>query len=77
VSSPRLSVLVIAGEPAKRKPFEATALTIKVSRLAHYAELLRASGAEELDPIQPTPVGQKMRYRHADGLIVEYVEHDA
>lgn len=76
VSSPRLSVLVIAGDPARRKPFEATVLTIKVSSLAHYAELLRANGAVELDPIQKTPVGQKMRYRHADGLIVEYVEHD-
>jgi uncharacterized glyoxalase superfamily protein PhnB len=77
VSSPRLSVLVIAGEAASRKPFEATVLTIKVSSLAHYAELLRASGADEIDPIQATPVGQKMRYRHADGLIVEYVEHNA
>ena len=77
VSSPRLSVLVIAGEPANRKPFEATVLTIKVSSLAQYADLLRASGAVELDPIQRTPVGQKMRYQHADGLIVEYVEHDA
>jgi uncharacterized glyoxalase superfamily protein PhnB len=77
VSSPRLSVLVIAGEPARRKPFEATVLTIKVSDLAQYAELLRGAGAVELDPIQPTPVGRKMRYRHVDGLIVEYVEHDA
>jgi hypothetical protein len=77
VSSPRLSVLVIAGEPARRKPFEATVVTIKVSSLAHYAELLRASGAVELDPIQATPVGQKMRYRHPDGLIVEHVKHNA
>jgi hypothetical protein len=52
-------------------------LTIKVSDLAQYAELLRGAGAVELDPIQPTPVGRKMRYRHVDGLIVEYVEHDA
>jgi hypothetical protein len=28
------------------------------------------------DPIQKTPVGRKMRYRHKDGLIVEYVQHD-
>jgi hypothetical protein len=77
VSSPRLSVLVIAGEPANRKPFEATVLTIKVSSLAHYADILRANGAVELDPIQRTPIGQKMRYRHADGLTIEYVEHDA
>jgi hypothetical protein len=77
VSSPRLSVLVIAGEPAARKPFEATVLTIRVSDLAHYAEVLRANDAVELDPIQSTPVGHKMRYRHADGMVVEYVTHDA
>lgn len=75
VSSPHLSVLVIAGPPEKRKPFEATKLTIKVSKLEDYAALLQAQGAELLDPVQKTPVGRKMRYRHADGLIVEYVEH--
>ncbi|MGE5157884.1 MAG: VOC family protein [Gemmatimonas sp.] len=75
VSSPHLSVLVIAGPPEKRKPFEATRLTIKVSRLEEYAALLQSQGAELLDPIQRTPVGRKMRYRHADRLIVEYVEH--
>jgi len=77
VSSPRLSVLVIAGEATKREPFEATVLTIKVSSLAHYAAVLRANGAVELDPVQTTPVGQKMRYRHADGMVVEYVEHSS
>jgi predicted enzyme related to lactoylglutathione lyase len=76
VSSPHLSVLVIAGEADKRKPFEATRLTIKVSSLEDYAALLEAAGAELLDPIQKTPVGRKMRYRHQDGLIVEYVQHD-
>ncbi|MGA7806801.1 VOC family protein [Bradyrhizobium sp.] len=77
VSSPQLSVLVIAGEPDRRRPFEATSLTIKVSGLEDYASLLRAQGAELLDAIQKTPVGHKMRYRHADGLVVEYVAHDS
>ena len=77
VSSPLLSVLVIAGEPDKRKPFEATSLTIKVSSLEDYAGLLRDQGAALLDPIQKTPVGHKMRYRHADGLVAEYVAHDS
>ncbi len=75
VPSPHLSVLVIAGPPERRKSFEATRLTIKVSRLEDYAALLQSGGAELLDPIQRTPVGRKMRFRHADGLIVEYVEH--
>ena len=76
VSSPHLSVLVIAGEADKRKPFEATRLTIKVTSLEDYAAILKSAGAALLDPIQKTPVGRKMRYRHEDGLIVEYVQHD-
>jgi hypothetical protein len=70
-------VLVIAGDADKRKPFEATKLTIKVTSLEDYAALLASQGAELVDPIQKTPVGRKMRYRHADGLIVEYVQHAA
>ena len=31
--SPRLSVLIVAGAPARRAPFEATRLTIKVDAL--------------------------------------------
>jgi predicted enzyme related to lactoylglutathione lyase len=76
VSSPHLSVLVIAGARDRRRPFEATRLTIKVTSLEDYAAVLTSAGAELLDPIQKTPVGRKMRYRHKDGLIVEYVQHD-
>lgn len=36
-----------------------------------------SAGAELLDPIQRTPVGRKMRYRHPDGRVVEYVERAA
>jgi hypothetical protein len=36
--------------------------------------VLETAGAEQLAPIQPTPVGRKTRFRHADGLIVEYVD---
>jgi len=77
VSSPRLSVLVIAGEAGRRRPFEVTALTIKASALEEFVTVLRAGGAEQLEPIQKTPVGRKTRFRHADGLVVEYVDHDA
>jgi hypothetical protein len=77
VSSPSLSVLIIAGPPEKRRPFETTRLTIKVEALEPALEVLRESGAEQLEPIQSTPVGRKTRFRHADGIIVEYVDHDA
>lgn len=75
VSSPRLSVLVIAGPPDKRAPFEATRLTVKVDALEPFVKVLKQAGAEQLEPVQPTPVGRKTRFRHKDGLVVEYVDH--
>jgi hypothetical protein len=75
ISSPRLSVLIIAGPAEKRRPFEATRLTIKVEALESALDVLAKTGAKQLEPIQPTPVGRKTRFRHADGLIVEYVDH--
>ncbi|HLN07543.1 MAG TPA: hypothetical protein VK281_01025 [Xanthobacteraceae bacterium] len=47
-SSPRLSVLVIAGEAGRRRPFEVTALTIKASALEEFVTVLQAGGAEQL-----------------------------
>jgi hypothetical protein len=46
-----------------------------VQRLETAIDLLEKAGAEQLEPIQPTPVGRKTRFRHPDGLIVEYVDH--
>jgi len=75
ISSPRLSVLIVAGPPEKRAQFEATRLTIKVEALESFLDVLKDAGAEQLAPIQPTPVGRKTRFRHTDGLVVEYVEN--
>jgi catechol 2,3-dioxygenase-like lactoylglutathione lyase family enzyme len=77
VSSPNLSVLIIAGPLEKRAPFEATRLTIKVDALEPFVAVLKTAGTEQLEPIQATPVGRKTRFRHPDGLIVEYVDHTA
>ena len=74
VSSPRLSVLIIAGAPENRAPFEATRLTIRVEALEPFLDVLREARAEQLEPIKPTPVGRKTRFRHKDGLVVEYVD---
>ena len=75
VSSAKLSVLIIAGPPERRAPFEATRLTIQVDRLEPYVDLLANVGARQLEPVQKTPVGRKTRFRHADGTVVEYVDH--
>jgi catechol 2,3-dioxygenase-like lactoylglutathione lyase family enzyme len=76
VSSPAQSVLIIAGPADKRRPFEATRLTVKVAALELAIAELCAAGAEQLEPIQKTPVGRKTRFRHPDGLITEYVDHE-
>ena len=76
VSSPYLSVLIISGSPRQRAPFEATRLTIQVDRLEPYVAKLSEEGLEQLQSVQKTPVGHNTRFRHLDGLIVEYVEHD-
>lgn len=76
VSSPHMSVLIIAGDPDKRAPFERTRFTIKVDQLESVLPVLESSGAEQLEPIQKTPVGRKTRFRHFDGTVVEYVDHE-
>jgi len=77
VSSSKLSVLIIAGPPDKRAAIETTRLTVRVDKLEPYVAVLRAADADQLEPIQPTPVGRKTRFRHPDGLVVEYVDHTA
>jgi hypothetical protein len=68
--------LIIAGPAEKRVLFEATRLTIKVKAIESFMAVLKNSGAEQLEPIQATPVGRKTRFRHPDGLVVEYVDHN-
>ncbi|KAF2806933.1 uncharacterized protein BDZ99DRAFT_523490 [Mytilinidion resinicola] len=77
VSSEHLSVLIIAGSAEHIAAFTETRLTIKVDRLEPYVDILANAGATQLDQIQKTPVGRKMRFRHADGMVVEYVDHEA
>lgn len=76
VSSAKLSVLIIAGSVEAIAPFEETRLTIKVDSLADYVSVLKEGNAEQLEEVQRTPVGRKTRFRHGDGTVVEYVEHD-
>jgi hypothetical protein len=46
-------------------------------RLEPYVTKLNKAGLEQLQPVERTLVGRNTRFRHLDGLIVEYVEHDA
>ena len=46
-------------------------------RLEPYVAKLNKAALEQLQPVERTPVGLDTRFRDLDGLIVEYVEHDA
>jgi hypothetical protein len=75
VTSPVGSFLIIAGSEDALAPFKATALTALVADVETVGPALTALGAEMLQPVTPVPTGFQTRYRHADGLVVEYVQH--
>jgi hypothetical protein len=75
VSSPAASFLVIAGSAEALAPFRTTQLTVVVEDIRSVAEQLVPLGAVELQPVTPVPTGYQTRFRHADGLVVEYVQH--
>jgi len=70
-----MSVLVVSGSPEDRLAFELTRITIRVEALEPAIAILHEFGAQQLEPIQATPVGWKTRFRHVDGLVVEFVEN--
>lgn len=69
------SLLFIAGSEASLAPFTATHATFMVDDIAGFAEQLPRLGAEVLEPPKSVPTGWNMLVRHADGMLVEYVEH--
>ncbi|KAJ5723180.1 hypothetical protein N7488_001215 [Penicillium malachiteum] len=73
VSSTKLSVLIISGSDECLEPFRSTQLTIKVDSLDLHIEQLMSSGCEQLESVQKTPAGWKTRFKHVDGVVVEYV----
>lgn len=75
VSSPIGSFLIIAGSEAALAPFKGTALTALVADIEAVARRILPLGATMLQPVTPVPTGYQTRYRHPDGLVVEYVQH--
>ncbi|GCD98095.1 VOC family protein [Embleya hyalina] len=67
--------LLIEGEPATVERFRSTTGTLLVPELAPYLDRLAAVGAEITEPPRRVPTGSGFTARHADGTVVEYVEH--
>ncbi|MEU0938269.1 hypothetical protein [Embleya sp. NPDC005971] len=67
--------LLIEGAAATVERFRSTTGTLLVPELAPCLERLAAAGAEILEPPRRVPTGSGVTARHADGTVVEYVEH--
>lgn len=76
VSSPQISFLIIAGEPAALERFRATQVTFHVTDLDAAVGAATKGGASVIQGRTEVPTGVQARLRFADGLIIEYVEHN-
>lgn len=70
------SFLLIFGADKHLEPFKETKITCLVDSLDDFKTFLQEQGATILDEPKIVPTGRNMRARHADGLVVEYVEHN-
>lgn len=78
IAAPALCVLVVAGDPPARKPFEAVRLTLEVDDLAAVEKAFTYIGGEVLERTGGTPEApQALFVRHPDGTIAEYVQPGA
>ncbi len=67
--------LIIAGSDRALLPFRQTNVTFLVDSVTDYRHFLLDNKAEIVRDIQVVPTGWNMTVKHADGLVVEYVEH--
>ena len=71
------SFLLISGSTNHLKPFRDTKVTLLVDSIDDLKEFLQEQGATILEEPKSVPTGRNMRVKHIDGLVVEYVEHNA
>lgn len=69
------SFLLISGSENNLKLFKKTSITCLVDSVDDFKTFLQEQGATILEEPKIVPTGRNMRVRHADGLMVEYVEH--
>ncbi|MFI9584655.1 VOC family protein [Streptomyces sp. NPDC052236] len=67
--------LLIEGTEETLESFRGTTGTLLVDSAETYLARLTAEGAEILDPLHSVPTGAGFTARHADGTVIEYVEH--
>lgn len=70
------TVLIIAGSDEALHPFRTTQATFLVDSIRSYRDFLLKNGATIIRDLQKVPTGTNMTFRHFDGTVIEYVEHD-
>ena len=68
------SLLIIGGSEDALSSLRQIRATLRVDSLDEYLVHLSSTGATILQPPTPTPTGQNMIARGADGVVFEYVE---
>jgi len=68
-------VLIIAGTEDALKPFIDTRATFLVDSVNDFRKYLNQNGAIIIREPKEVPTGINMTVKHADGSIIEYVEH--
>ncbi|MBP7462025.1 MAG: VOC family protein [Candidatus Delongbacteria bacterium] len=69
------NLLIISGSDEALQPFRDTQATFLVDSIIEYRTFLLAHGATVIRDLRQVPTGTNMTVRHADGMMVEYVEH--
>lgn len=67
--------LLIEGDDEHLSPFRATTGTLLVDDVQPFHDRLVRGGAQVVAPLRRVPTGSGFTARHADGTVVEYVQH--
>lgn len=69
------NILIIAGSDEALEAFRDTQSTFLVDSIVEFKAFLLNNGATIVRDLKRVPTGMNMTVKHADGTIVEYVEH--
>jgi predicted enzyme related to lactoylglutathione lyase len=70
------NILILGGSDEALKPFRDTKATFLIESITEAKEFLLDNQAIIIRDITKVPTGWNMTVKHADGTIVEYVEHN-
>ena len=69
------SILILCGSEKALEPFRDVKATFLVDSIIEYREYLLEHGATIIRDLKKVPTGANLTMKHADGTIIEYVEH--